>query len=107
MSWNYEQVTAVGTGRAGLGSYKLVLTVPGDHFQCTGLTKAEAERFRHLVEERLHEALHSPGFEAPEEGGSGSGQAADRLARLQDLHDKGLISSDEFEAKRLAILDEL
>lgn len=32
---------------------------------------------------------------------------SDRLRRLQDLHDTGLISDDEFSQKRAAILDEL
>jgi hypothetical protein len=35
------------------------------------------------------------------------GNAADRLAHIKELRDKDLISQDEYDAKRKAILDEL
>ncbi len=40
-------------------------------------------------------------------GGAEAGTAADRLARLEALREKNLISPEEYEAKRKAILDEI
>ena len=39
--------------------------------------------------------------------GSGAGSPADRIAKLQELRDKGLITAPEFEAQRQRILDEI
>jgi len=38
---------------------------------------------------------------------AGSSSSADRLKRVQELHDAGLITDAELDAKRRAILDEL
>ena len=43
----------------------------------------------------------------PPSGGEERGAAADRLAELQELHDRGLISPQEYEKKRGEIISEL
>jgi hypothetical protein len=60
-----------------------------------------------LLETRL--AGGPPGVQTskPQSPGGICGDAADRLAHLKELKDKGLITQDEYEAKRKAILDEL
>jgi hypothetical protein len=40
-------------------------------------------------------------------GQAGQSSAADRIARLQELQNKGLITAPEFEAQRQRILDEI
>jgi hypothetical protein len=38
---------------------------------------------------------------------TGVGDAENRLAHIKELRDKGLISQEEFDAKRRALLDSL
>jgi hypothetical protein len=40
-------------------------------------------------------------------GAVGRGSAADRLAELNDLRNKGLLTPEEFEAKRRAVVSDL
>lgn len=110
LTWTHEQVTAVGTGRGALTNAKLVFTVPGDNFECIGIATG-AEGFRRLVESKIQEAQAGlrqplPPSAPPSNAGEGSDLAA-RLERLNDLHTKGLISVEEYEAKREQILGEL
>jgi membrane protein YdbS with pleckstrin-like domain len=52
---------------------------------------------------------HAPGADRPAgaPGAVGRGSAAERLAELNDLRNKGLLTTEEFEAKRRAVVSDL
>ena len=56
------------------------------------------------LEPRIHDDPHAAGPAAPAATPSGP---AERLRTLQSMRDQGLISEEEFEAKRLQILADL
>ena len=102
VSWNHEQITAVGTGKGVLKS-SLVFTVPGDQFVGKGINKADAQRFRRAVEQRVVAPQRQPSSSlAP-----GTGDARARLEELTTLRNADLISSEEYDSKRLEILQGL
>lgn len=99
-SWNYDQITAVATGK-GMLTGQLVFTVPGDSFILKRIPKGDAEHFWHEVEERIH-APARPALADPDPG-----DGARRLKNLEHLRQQELISAEEFEAKRQEILSSL
>jgi hypothetical protein len=107
LSWPFDNITAVGTGK-GVVRGQLVFSVPGDQFVATSIPKAEAEDFRRAVEARLSASRFSslPPPPPPQPTGSDAGPA-DRLRRLEDLMNQGLISKDEYDMRRTNILDSI
>ena len=102
VSWNHEQITAIGTGK-GLLKSSLDFTVPGDQFIGKGIAKADAQRFRRAVEQRLVASKNQPsGSSSPS-----SGDARNRLEELTSLREAGLITQDEYDSKRLEVVQTL
>lgn len=87
--------------------------------------QAARERFHQLRAELLQQAVTGPGgpgFEAPGSTfdpigtarpaepfgeGTGQGNAEERLTRLRQLFDKGIVTESEYQAKRQQIIDGL
>jgi uncharacterized membrane protein YdbT with pleckstrin-like domain len=66
---------------------------------------ADEQSDSHRDAAAIAEALQGQGLAGS--GGDGKPSAHDRLAELESLHEKGLVTDDEFEAKRRQIVDEL
>ena len=59
-----------------------------------------------MLETKFGRAISDPPTTKPRSPDA-VGDSGDRLARLKELRDKGLISQEEYEAKRKTILDAL
>lgn len=108
----------VAAGAAAYGAYKLSTADVGRIEQHTGQSVEE------LSDEELQQAMDDLGIEsqelteedkaaletqggAEEEAGAPAGSEADyldQLERLAELHDKGIITDEEFEAKKQQLL---
>ena len=105
--FRYSKISSVQSETGMLGNGKLVIFASGNKADIhTIYPKERAGEIGDYVRSRL--AADSPGGAAQ---GSGSAPTdadpAERLRRLKSMLDEGLVSAEEYEEKRSAILGEL
>jgi hypothetical protein len=92
----------VGTGSAETSERLRDHAVAGERAMEDALVKMQGA----MLETRFGGAA-SPAHTAKPLSPDAGGESGDRLSRLRELRDKGLISQEEYEAKRKTILDAL
>lgn len=92
----------VGTGSAGTGEKLSDHAIAGKRAMEDALLKMQAA----LFETKLQSAATDSRPTLPQSPAATS-TSGDRLAHIKELKDRGLISQEEFEAKRKAIIDAL
>jgi hypothetical protein len=100
-SIRFEQLAQVGVKR-GIVFTELTFESTGGHkIVVNGLKKDEAERARQLVEERLAlvRTQQTTPLVAPSQV-----DVADQIKKLADLRDAGILSDEEFQAKKTQLL---
>ena len=105
--FRFSEISSVEGVGGMLGNGKLIIVASGNQGLIhTVYPKEYAEEVGDYVRSRL--AADSPAV-AAQGGGSAATEAdpAERLRRLESLLDEGLISAEEYEEKRSAILGEL
>ena len=95
----YDRIDGVAVSRAGW-FYDLLVTVRGgEPVLMKGLSKTDAERAAALIEARATRASGRPSRPSPP-----ATPDAERLLRaLTELRDAGVLSEEEFEAKRAEV----
>ena len=105
--FRFSEISSVESVGGMLGNGKLIIVASGNQALIhTVYPKEYAEEVGDYVRSRL--AADSPAVAA--QGGGSAGRDADpaeRLRPLKSMLDEGLISADEYEEKRSAILGEL
>lgn len=100
----YSKVSSIQTGTSMM-SGKLTIFVSGNKALIKNvLPKERVNEIGEYVRGRISDA---PASQAAPTAGAASGNPAERLRSLQSMRDQGLISADEFEAKRMQILADL
>ena len=105
--FRFSEISSVESVGGMLGNGKLIIVASGNQVLIhTVYPKEYAEEVGDYVRSRL---AADPPAVAAQGGGSAATDAdpAERLRRLESLLDEGLISAEEYEEKRSAILAEL
>lgn len=104
----YDQIAQVAT-KAGWFSADLVIeSRGGGTIYVKKVGKADADRVREFINERLGRPVVSQVIERPEAVPVGSPGGApdipDQIRKLAELKDAGILTEEEFEAKKQALL---
>lgn len=97
----YDQIAQVSVVRKIVFADLVIETRGGDNLTLAGMTKANAEEARALIQGRL---------DMPRTSDVASPTPLDvpgQIRKLSELRDEGLISPEEFEAKKRELLDRL
>ncbi len=96
--WRYDRITAVGVAQDGMLYSYLVVTGAGSVLRVR-MNHAEAARCRREIQEGI-DRMHAAVIPANPAASS----AADELGKLADLRDRGVLTDEEFAAKKAQIL---
>ena len=78
--------------------------MPGERVRMTQVLKGEAQRIGPLIRQQMAMA-HSAG--APAQPTTGESDPAGQLQKLGALHDAGLLTEQEFQAKRAEVISRI
>lgn len=98
----YEAVTTVDLD-TGLVNKRYSLQGPGQtyHIQATNPGKEECREMVQFIRTKVAAANRSGG------GGEAATDPTEQLKNIADLHDQGILSDEEYEAKRKELLDKI
>ena len=88
----------------GAGFTTIELVMPGERVRMTQVLKGEAQRIGPLIRQQMAMA-HSAG--APAQPTTGESDPASQLQKLGALHDAGLLTEQEFQAKRAEVISRI
>lgn len=104
----YKNIENVAYNVEGLsGQRGFELTTPGEQYRIGVHYKIDDEEVREILDWVDEQAANASSTPATPEPPDVEQSPKDRLEELAKLRDEGLITEDEFEAKRAEILDEL
>lgn len=100
----YNSITSVDID-TGLVRKRLTLQTPGQtyHIGAGGTDKAELREMAKFIRQKISEANQPEVQQAELEQDS----PVDQLEKLSDLHDKGVLTDDEFQEKKEELLDKI
>ncbi|WP_247005122.1 PH domain-containing protein [Halosolutus gelatinilyticus] len=99
----YRNITSVDLD-TGLVNKRLSLQTPGQtyHIQVTEPGKDETREIVRFIREKMEETSQPETVVAESEP-----DPLDQLEKLKELHDKGVVSDEEFKEKKQALLDQI
>ena len=107
----YDQIAQVAT-KAGWFSADLVIeSRGGGTIYVRKVGKADADRVREFINERLGRPVVSQVIErtepVPVASASGNPDIPDQIRKLAELRDAGILTEEEFEAKKQSLLERM
>jgi Bacterial PH domain/Short C-terminal domain len=88
---------------SGMATGKITLFASGNKAEITGVNKTDGKRIVDILRARLSAAPTPTAPAATSEGG-GSTDPVEQIRGLAELRDAGILSNEEFEAKKTEIL---
>lgn len=93
----YENIAQVNISRGILASDMTIINKGGtDNLTIKALNKAQAEKAKELIQKKIEEVKLQSGNNT-----NTVISGADEIAKLADLKDKGILTEDEFQAKKI------
>lgn len=108
---NFHQVAQVKVGRGLRWSDVSVESTGGHIITLKGVPKADGDKVKNLIDNAVNEVRKGAFVPAPAPAAAATSASvadpAEQLKKLSELHQSGLITDEEFAAKRAVLVDQL